>query len=127
MGRFFWVCVGGAAGTGARYWLSGWTQRHVGSGFPAGTLAVNVIGSFLLGALMEIGVAGGMLEPTLRVALTTGVVGGFTTYSTFNYETIEYLREGAWALGIANLSATVLLCLGAGIAGVAAGRGLIAR
>lgn len=127
MGRFLWVCVGGAAGTGARYWLSGWAQRHAGPGFPAGTFAVNVIGSFLLGALMEIGVAGGMLAPTLRIALTTGVMGGFTTYSTFNYETIEYLREGAWALGFANVAATVLVCLGAGIAGLAAGRGLIGR
>jgi CrcB protein len=127
MGRFFWVCVGGAAGTGARYWLSGWAQRHVGSGFPAGTLAVNVVGSFLLGALMEIGVTGGLLGPTLRIALTTGVMGGFTTYSTFNYETIEYLREGAWALGITNVAATVLVCLGAGVAGLAAARGLIGR
>jgi CrcB protein len=127
MDRFLWVCLGGAVGTGARYWLSGWVQRHAGPGFPAGTLAVNVIGSFVLGALMEIGVTGGLLAPTLRVALTTGVVGGFTTYSTFNYETIEYLREGAWALGMGNVAATVVVCLGAGIAGIAAGRGLIGR
>jgi CrcB protein len=127
MARFVWVCLGGAAGTGARYWLSGWVQRHAGSSFPAGTLAVNVIGSFLLAALMEVGVTGGMLGPTLRVALTTGVIGGFTTYSTFNYETLEYLREGAWVFGIANVAATVFVCLAAGIAGLAAGRGLIGR
>ena len=127
MARFLWVCLGGAAGTGARYWISGWTQRHAGSGFPAGTLAVNLIGSFLLGVLMEIGVAGGGLAPTLRVALTTGVMGGFTTYSTFNYETIQYLREGAWALGAGNVAATLFGCLGAGVAGLAAGRGLVGR
>lgn len=125
--RFLWVCVGGAAGTGARYWLSGLAQRHAGSAFPVGTLAVNVIGSFLLGALMEIGVTGGMLGPTLRVALTTGVMGGFTTYSTFNYETIQYLRDGAWALASANVATTVVACLGAGVAGLAAGRGLAGR
>jgi len=125
--RFLWVCLGGAAGTGARYWLSGWAQRHAGSAFPVGTLAVNVIGSFLLGALMEIGVSGGMLAPTLRVALTTGVMGGFTTYSTFNYETIQYLRDGAWAAGAANVAATVVACLGAGVAGLAIGRGLVGR
>jgi CrcB protein len=127
MGRFLWVCLGGAAGTGARYWLSGWAQRHAGSGFPAGTLAVNVIGSFLLGTIMEIGVAGGALSPTLRIALTTGVMGGFTTYSTFNYETIEYLREGAWALGVANVAATVVVCLAAGAAGLVTGRLLLGR
>ncbi|HET9793605.1 MAG TPA: fluoride efflux transporter CrcB [Thermoanaerobaculia bacterium] len=127
MGRFLWVCVGGAAGTGARYWLSGWAQRHAGFGFPVGTLAVNVIGSFLLGAIMEVGITGGMLPPTLRIALATGVMGGFTTYSTFNYETIEYLREGAWALGLANVGATVLVCLAAGAAGLAGGRLLIGR
>ncbi len=126
MSRFLWVCLGGAAGTGARYWLSGWAQRST-SGFPVGTLAVNLIGSFLLGILMEIGVAGGMLAPTLRIALTTGVMGGFTTYSTFNYETIQYLRDGAWALGAANLTATVLGCLGAGVGGLAIGRGIVGR
>ena len=127
MARFLWICLGGAAGTGARYWLSGWAQRHAGSGFPVGTLAVNVVGSFLLGVLMEIGVAGGLLPPTLRLALTTGVMGGFTTYSTFNYETIEYLRGGAWAIAAGNVAATVFVCLAAGIAGLATGRSWAGR
>lgn len=127
MARFFCICLGGAIGTGARYWLSGWTQRLAGPGFPAGTLAVNVVGSLLLGILMEVGVTGGMLAPTLRLTLTTGVMGGFTTYSTFNYETIQYLREGAWPLAAANVAATVFVCLGAGLAGLALGRGWIAR
>lgn len=127
MTRFVWVCVGGAAGTGARYWLSGWAQRHAGSAFPVGTLAVNVIGSFLLGFLMEVGVAGDMLGPTARIALTTGVMGGFTTYSTFNYETIQFLRDGAWAAAAGNVAATLGACLAAGVAGLAAGRGLAGR
>lgn len=122
MGRVFWICLGGAVGTGARYGLGGWVQRHAGANFPWGTLAVNVIGSFLLGAIMEAGVAGGLLPPTVRLALTTGVMGGFTTYSTFNYETLQYVREGAWALGALNVAATVLVCLAAGVAGLSAGR-----
>ena len=122
MSRWVWICLGGAAGTGARYWLSGWVLRHSGPGFPFGTLAVNTIGSFLLGLIMEIGGSGGLLGPTLRIALTTGVMGGFTTYSTFNYETIEYFREGAWALGAVNVGSTVVVCLFAGFAGLAAGR-----
>lgn len=127
MARFLWICLGGAAGTGARYWLSGWAQRHAGIGFPVGTLAVNVIGSFAIGVLMEIGVAGGMLPPTVRLALTTGVIGGFTTYSTFNYETIESLRSGAWAIAAANVLVTVFVCLAAGGAGLGLGRWWIGR
>ncbi len=125
MTRLFWICLGGAAGTGARYWLSGWLLRHAGPGFPYGTLAVNTIGSFFLGFLMEIGTTGGLLGPTLRIALTTGVMGGFTTYSTFNYETIEYVREGAWSLAAGNVAVTLGVCLVAGFAGLAAGKSLL--
>ena len=62
---------------------------------------------------MEAGISGGLLSPTLRLALTTGVMGGFTTYSTFNYETLRYFQESSWLLGFANLGATVLACLAA--------------
>ncbi|HET9209989.1 MAG TPA: CrcB family protein, partial [Thermoanaerobaculia bacterium] len=88
MARFLWICLGGAAGTGARYLLSGWLLRAAGPGFPWGTLAVNVIGSFLLGLILQVSLTTTLISPTLRLALTTGVMGGFTTYSTFNYETL---------------------------------------
>src|SRR4029077_352228 len=87
MSRFLWICLGGAAGTGARYLLSGWLLRAAGPGFPWGALAVHVIGSFLLGLIMQVSLTTGLVPPTLRLALATGVIGGFTTYSTFNYET----------------------------------------
>ena len=121
MARFLWICLGGAIGTGARYLLSGWLLRITGSVFPYGTLAVNVIGSFLLGFLMEAALAADF-PPTLRLALTTGVMGGFTTYSTFNYETLQLFQEDAWFLGFANLGITVTACLVAGVLGLAAGR-----
>ena len=121
MARFLWICLGGAIGTGARYLLSGWLLRITGSVFPYGTLAVNVIGSFLLGFLMEAALAADF-PPTLRLALTTGVMGGFTTYSTFNYETLQLFQEDAWFLGFANLGITVIACLVAGVLGLAAGR-----
>ena len=121
MARFLWICLGGAIGTGARYLLSGWLLRITGSGFPYGTLAVNVIGSFLLGLLMETALATDF-PPTLRLALTTGVMGGFTTYSTFNYETLQLFQDEAWLLGFANLGLTVIACLVAGVLGLAAGR-----
>lgn len=122
MSRFLWICLGGAAGTGARYLLSGWAVGVFGAAFPYGTFAVNVIGSFLAGFLMQVGLATPLLSPTLRLALTTGVMGGFTTYSTFNYETIRYFQDGSWELALANVSLTVAACLAAGFAGIAAGR-----
>jgi CrcB protein len=124
MSRFLWICAGGAAGTGARYLLSGWALAALGPSFPYGTLAVNLIGSFCVGLLMQVGIATPLLSPTARLTLTTGVMGGFTTYSTFNYETIRYAQDGSWVLALANIGATLAGCLAAGLLGVAAGRGL---
>ena len=122
MARFLWICLGGAIGTGARYLLSGWVQRMTGAGFPYGTLAVNVIGSFLLCLLMQIGLSTDLLPPTLRVVLATGVMGGFTTYSAFNYETLRFLQEDAWLLAFVNLGAMLAACLVAGWLGFVVGR-----
>jgi CrcB protein len=124
MARFFWICFGGAAGTGARYLVSGWALRALGAGFPYGTLAVNLSGSFCVGFLMQVGLSTPLMSPTLRLCLTTGVMGGFTTYSTFNYETIRYVQDGAWLLAAANVAVTLVACLAAGFAGLAAGRAL---
>lgn len=125
MARFLWICLGGAVGTGARYLLSGWVLRALGPSFPFGTLAVNVIGSFLLAALMCVGLETSALSPTLRLALAAGVMGGFTTYSTFAYETLQYLQEGALALGVLNVLVTVLACLAAAFLGWAGARWLV--
>jgi fluoride exporter len=127
MERFLWVCVGGAAGSGARYLLSGWVLEKWGAAFPWGTLAVNVLGSFLLGLLMVLGFESDAFPPTLRIALTTGVMGGFTTYSTFNYETLKFVETGAWLPALANVLLTVLVCLVAGFLGHGLGRWIVAR
>jgi CrcB protein len=121
MARFFWVCLGGALGTGARFLLSGWLAAAWGPGFPVGTLAVNVIGSFLLGLIMQIAFTT-YIPPAWRLFLSTGVMGGFTTYSSFNYETLKLFQDSAWGLGALNLALTVLSCLGAGLLGLYAGR-----
>jgi CrcB protein len=122
MERFLWVCIGSAVGGGARYVVSGWALKVLGAGFPYGTLAVNVIGSFLLAGLMFAGVEAGALPPTVRLALTTGVMGGFTTYSTFSYETMKYLQDGAWEIAVANVLVTVVGCLAACLLGWAAAK-----
>jgi CrcB protein len=124
MARFFWVCIAGAAGTGARYLLSGWMQRKLGPSFPFGTLAANVIGCFALGAVMQASLATRLIPADVRVVIAIGLLGGFTTYSTFNYETLVYFREGAWTMGFANIVVTVVGCLAAGLAGLSAARWL---
>lgn len=124
MSRFLLICLGGAIGTGARYLFSIGVPRLLGTSFPHATLIVNVVGSFLLGAVMHLGLTTNVMSPTLRLVLTTGVMGGFTTYSTFNYETIEYLREGALSLAGLNVAATLSSCLLAGALGLASARWL---
>lgn len=124
MSRFLWICAAGALGTGARYLISGWALAVLGAGFPYGTLAVNVIGSFLIGLVMQVGLATPLLSPAVRMTLTTGFLGGFTTYSSFNYETIRYVQDGAWKLAVGNVAITLATCLAAGFAGIALGRSL---
>ena len=122
MRLFLLVCLGGAAGTAARYLLGVSIQSAWGPTFPVGTLCVNLIGSFLISALMYLGVDRGMISTDLRVVLTTGVMGGFTTYSSFNFETMRLWLQGSVLLGFANMGATMVGCLVAGALGLLVGR-----
>lgn len=117
---FLLVCAGGALGSGFRYLTVVWATRTFGMSFPFGTLIVNLAGSFLLALIMEL--TGGLLRNDLRLLLGTGILGGFTTYSAFNYETTAYLRQGSIGSAFLNITATLLGCLLAGLTGV-----LIAR
>jgi CrcB protein len=126
-GRFLLVCIGGAIGTAARYLTALWVPTLLGSSFPFATLIINTTGSFLIAFVMHVGSSTEILSPDLRTMLTTGVMGGFTTYSTFNYETTEFLREGAWAMATANIVGTVVICLAAGYAGAAVARMMVGR
>jgi CrcB protein len=125
MSRFLLVCVGGAIGTGIRYVVAITGPRLWGTAFPYGTLAVNIVGSFLLGAIMHVGFATNLISPTMKVVLASGIMGGLTTYSTFNYETLEYVSQGAFGLAGLNLVVTVTLCLLAGALGVTSARFLV--
>lgn len=111
MSRFLLVCLGGAVGTGARYLLSLWVTRTAGPGFPFGTLIVNVIGSFLLVILMESALSTQTVAADMRLILGTGLLGGFTTYSAFNYETLTLLGDYAWGAAAAYVTATLAGCL----------------
>ncbi len=122
MARLLWICLGGAVGTGARYLIGSWIARETGTGFPWGTFAINLAGSFFLGAFMQVALTTDTIPVTLRLALTIGLIGGFTTYSTFNYETLVFLRDGAWPLALLNVGATSAGCLLSGLLGMICGR-----
>ncbi len=122
MTRTLLVALGGLLGSVGRYWLAGAVQRLNGAEFPVGTLAVNALGSFAVGLIMALSVERGALPANARIFLTIGFCGGFTTMSTFSYETMALLRDGEVALGIGNIGATVGTCLtGAWLGQVVAG------
>ena len=127
MVRLLWVSLGGALGTGARFLLGNLILNALGASFPLHTLAVNTIGSFLISVIGQVGAYSDLLSPETRLFLTTGVLGGFTTYSSFKYETLAQCQQGAWASGIANILVTVAACLVAGVLGVAAARLIVGR
>ncbi len=100
-----------AAGGLTRYYLSGWVYGILGRAFPYGTLAVNVIGAYFIGLVMELGLRSTAISDTLRIGLTVGFMGGLTTFSTFSYETFTLLEDGQFVLAAANVLASVLVCL----------------
>ena len=119
---WLWFGLGGAAGTLIRYGISLGAPKIFGATFPAATLIVNLVGSFLMCAIMQVATTTEMISPTTRLALTTGVMGGLTTYSTFNYDVIQLARGGSWALCVTYATVTFAGCLIAGLLGLAAGR-----
>jgi fluoride exporter len=120
--RLALVCLGGAVGTGARYLLGGLALRWLGAEFPYGTLLVNVIGSFLIGAVQELARGTAALPEHVRVVVAVGVLGGFTTYSAFAHESIRLAAEGAWGTALLYVTLTTVVCFGACLLGVGLAR-----
>ncbi len=109
--QIFYIGLFGALGSISRYLVSGWVYTLAGRGLPYGTLAVNVIGSFLLGLLMEAGLRSTLFSPALRIGLAVGFMGGFTTFSTFSLETIRLFEEGSYWQAGSNVLLNVVVCL----------------
>ena len=101
----------GALGCLARYCLSGWMYDWLGRDFAYGTFAVNIIGAFFIGLLMEFSLRSTLLTQDLRIGLTVGFMGGLTTFSTFSYETFKLLEEGQYLTALLNVLASVAVCL----------------
>ena len=116
------VFVGGGIGASARYYLSGAVYRFLPSDFPYGNLVVNITGCFLIGLLMTLLEERFISEPALRIFLTIGILGGFTTFSSFSYETIELIRDTEILRAVSNVGASVLGCLAATALGSVIGR-----
>jgi CrcB protein len=123
--RLALICLGGAVGTGARYLLGGLVMRWTGADFPYGTLVINVLGSLLIGVVQQVALATVLIPETLRLVLAVGVMGGFTTYSSFSYETIRLMEEGSWIAAGLYVSLTTALCLGGCAVGLSVGRLLV--
>ncbi len=120
------VGVGSFLGGVLRYLVALWTQAKGWTAFPWATLIVNVVGCFLITLILTIAAAATM-RTNLRLFLTTGVMGGLTTYSTFDYETTKFFQDGAPMSALANIGATVVVCLVAGLLGIAAARLVVAE
>ena len=117
MNHILAVGIGGCLGSLARYWLSGVAQRQFQGEFPFGTLAVNVLGCLVLGYVMGLVEFRQFFGPTARLFLTVGLMGGFTTFSAFGYETFALLRDSQWWFAMANVAANTITGIVAVLAG----------
>jgi CrcB protein len=118
------VALGGFVGTLARYQLQGLVQPRGGT-FPVGTLVVNVLGSFVLGFVARFAGGTTIVSPEIRAGLTIGLCGGFTTMSTFAYETVGLLGDGQYARAGLYLATTVVGSIAAVVLGAAAANQLL--
>ena len=111
--NYLWVAIGSALGGMARYWCSGFAARLIGEWFPWGTLIVNVVGSFVIGAFAALSASEGpfLIRPEIRIFVMVGLCGGYTTFSSFSLQTFALWREGEWLWAGANTALSFVLCL----------------
>jgi CrcB protein len=115
----YWIACGSALGGAARYSLTGLVQRWMPGEFPLGTLAVNVIGSLLVGFVVRYAIETPAVSAEVRAFLTIGFCGGFTTFSAFSYESATLLQRGDWARLASYAGLSLLLTLAAVLLGSA--------
>ena len=125
--RIFWsVAVGGALGCVSRYYLTAFIQQRAGPSFPVGTLLINITGSFLLGFIMRYTLQSGVVSAETRMLLTSGFCGGYTTFSTYSYETAMMLDDGEYGRAALYIGSSVVLALAGTFLGFAAANRLLA-
>ena len=109
MDKVLWISIGAVLGANLRYWVGDWAAQRFGSGFPFGTLLINLTGSFLLGLIVSMSMENFIIDPRLRLLLTIGFLGSYTTFSTYAYESIALISQGQWGMGLFNLLGSSLL------------------
>jgi len=124
MQTFLLVGLGGFLGANARYWVGVWVADRWGTAFPLGTLLVNVIGSLVLAFFLTLASGRLSISTQARLFLATGFLGGFTTFSSFSYETVQLAEQSGWGAALGNVGANMILGLLAAILGVVAARWL---
>ena len=113
LSRYFWIMLGGALGTAARFWCSGVIARAFGETFPWGTLIINVVGSFIIGFFATLTGPDGRIfaGTTARQFVMVGICGGYTTFSSFSLQTLNLIDDGEWFGAGSNIVLSVVLCL----------------
>ncbi len=124
MSQVLAIAAGGAVGAVLRFWTSSAVYSITGRDFPYGTLTVNVVGSLLMGLLSILLIERMSLGPEWRAAILVGLLGGFTTFSTFSLETLNLIQEGEHMRALMNVLISVVVCVSAAWLGVIAGRQL---
>ena len=108
---YFWIAVGGALGSMARYWLTGFVAILLGQQFPWGTILINVAGSFVIGLFATLTLHRYPVSLDARAFVMVGLCGGFTTFSAFSLQTLELARSGRWFEAGGNIVLSLVLCL----------------
>jgi len=119
---FLAISLAAMVGANLRFLLSRFAARELGPVFPYGTLAINVVGSFIVGFFIIWTTGRALVDPRWRLLVVVGFCGSFTTFSSYAFETMAYFEQGQWALMLANIFSNNLLCLGAALAGMAVAR-----
>jgi len=111
--EYFWIALGSALGGMGRYWLSGVLAQRFGESFPVGTLVVNATGSFLIGLIAAFADPSGrfFIHSNARQFAMIGILGGYTTFSSFSLQTLNLVRDGEWLYAAANVALSLFLCL----------------
>ena len=122
--KLLFIALGGAVGTSLRYGVGVGMKQWLGEGFPYGTLTVNLLGSILLAAAMEGLGDRQLLGVSLKLIVGTGIMGGFTTYSSFNLETLGLAEDGQWTRAIVYVVVTLVSCLAGAALGILAVRSI---
>ena len=124
MKDFLTISVAAIVGANLRYLISRLAAREFGSIFPYGTLAINIVGSFIVGFFVIWTTERVLVDPRWRLLVVVGFCGSFTTFSSYAFESMAYFEQGHWGLMLTNVLSNNLLCLGGAVAGMALARAL---